>query len=110
MVEFDWRPTVRAMVADLGEGAGAGQVAARFHRPLAAVIVAIAARAGIDDVALTGGCFQNRWLAENAARRLHQAGFGPHWPQKVPPNDGGVALGQVMAAARCSAPGRGGEI
>jgi hydrogenase maturation protein HypF len=98
--EFDWRPTIRAVLEDIEAGSPAGRVAARFHETLSEVIVAVATRIGIDDIALTGGCFQNRWLAETAARRLHQAGFKPHWPQRVPPNDGGIALGQVLAARR----------
>jgi hydrogenase maturation protein HypF len=49
---------------------------------------------------LTGGCFQNRLLTELAIARLAAAGGKVYWHQRVPPNDGGIALGQVMAAAR----------
>jgi hydrogenase maturation protein HypF len=100
VAEFDWRPMVRAIVSDLAAGVGAGAIALRFHETLVEVILAFAHRSGIGDVVLTGGCFQNRWLAENAARRLHEAGFRPRWPQRIPPNDGGIALGQVIAARR----------
>jgi hydrogenase maturation protein HypF len=48
---------------------------------------------------LTGGCFQNRVLAESAIERLKAAGFQPFWHHQVPPNDGGIALGQIIAAA-----------
>ncbi len=64
------------------------------------MIVAIAERVGIQTIALSGGCFQNRYLTERTVRRLAAAGFSPHWHQRVPPNDGGIALGQVLAAAR----------
>jgi hydrogenase maturation protein HypF len=51
-------------------------------------------------VALSGGCFQNRYLTERTVRRLQAEGFHPYWHQRVPPNDGGIALGQVVAAWR----------
>jgi len=50
-------------------------------------------------VALTGGCFQNRILTERTVAALEVAGFRPCWHQRVPPNDGGLALGQIAAAA-----------
>jgi hydrogenase maturation protein HypF len=49
---------------------------------------------------LSGGCFQNRYLTERTVRRLRAEGFQPYWHQHVPPNDGGIALGQVVAARR----------
>jgi hydrogenase maturation protein HypF len=75
-------------------------MAARFHNTLVEAIVALAERIGEPRVALSGGCFQNRYLTERAVRRLTAAGFSPYWHQRVPPNDGGIALGQIMAASR----------
>jgi len=46
-------------------------------------------------VVLSGGCFQNRYLTERTVARLREAGFQPYWHQRVPPNDGGLALGQI---------------
>jgi hydrogenase maturation protein HypF len=66
------------------------------------VIIRIAQRNGQSKVVLTGGCFQNRYLLERSVLRLSQAGFKPYWHQRVPTNDGGIALGQVVAAARVS--------
>ena len=63
-------------------------------------IVAVAKRAGQNRVVLSGGCFQNRYLTERAVQRLQAEGFRPYWHQRVPPNDGGIALGQVVAALR----------
>jgi hydrogenase maturation protein HypF len=51
-------------------------------------------------VVLSGGCFQNRLLTELTLARLQAAGVQVYWHQRVPPNDGGIALGQVVAAAR----------
>ena len=67
------------------------------------MIVAVARQVGESRVALTGGCFQNRYLPERAIQRLIETGFRPYWHQRVPTNDGGIALGQVMAAIRQNA-------
>ena len=56
--------------------------------------------AGEHRVVLSGGCFQNRYLTERAVRRLEASGFRAYWHQRVPPNDGGIALGQVVGARR----------
>jgi hydrogenase maturation protein HypF len=58
--------------------------------------VALAQRCELQRVVLTGGCFQNALLSERAIDRLRQEGFKPYWHQRVPPNDGGIALGQVL--------------
>jgi hydrogenase maturation protein HypF len=97
---IDWQPTVEAMLAAHRGGAAVEELAAAFHDVLAEVIVAVAGRAGIDRVLLTGGCFQNARLTELAAGRLRQAGFEPYWHHRVPPNDGGLAVGQLAFAAR----------
>ncbi|HTL67281.1 MAG TPA: carbamoyltransferase HypF [Lacunisphaera sp.] len=99
ILELDWAPAVESVLQDLGRGVGAGRVVARFHRGLVEAIVAVATRVGLKNVILTGSCFQNAWLLEHAAEALRGAGFMPHWPRQVPPNDGGIALGQIMAAA-----------
>jgi hydrogenase maturation protein HypF len=64
------------------------------------MMVRIAAASEQTKVVLSGGCFQNRYLTERAIRRLREEGFQPYWHQRVPPNDGGIALGQVAAVAR----------
>jgi hydrogenase maturation protein HypF len=74
-------------------------MAAKFHNTLVEMIVAVARRVGEERVALTGGCFQNRYLTERTIQRLREAGFEPAWHRQVPPNDGGIALGQALAAA-----------
>ena len=96
----DWAPMIPEILIDLKKGKSVGIIAAKFHNTLTEVIVAIAREVGESNVVLTGGCFQNRYLVERSIRRLSDTGFKPHWHQRVPPNDGGIALGQVVAAAR----------
>ena len=97
---IDWRPMLRGMLADLDACLGAGKMAGKFHRTLAAIIVAAAQAIGEEVVLLTGGCFQNALLLDCAAEGLERAGFSVYTHAQVPPNDGGLALGQVMAAAQ----------
>src|SRR5581483_10691895 len=96
----DWQPMFLALIAEVQRGEPVGIMAAKFHNTLAEVVVNIARRAGQPAVVLTGGCFQNKYLTERTVCRLQSAGFRPYWHQRVPPNDGGIALGQVMAALR----------
>jgi len=98
----DWQPIISAVLEDLARGVAAGTLAARFHQALADAIVAVARRVGEPRVVLTGGCFQNRELTERSVRALETAGFRPYWHQRVPPNDGGIALGQLVVAVNRS--------
>ena len=91
---------VEAILSDVSRGVSAGHISAKFHNALAEGVVAVAKLAGQNRVVLSGGCFQNRYLTERVVRRLQGAGFRPYWHQRVPPNDGGIALGQVVAALR----------
>lgn len=100
----DWRPMLRAILVDLQQGQGAGVVSARFHNTLTEMIVTVARQIGQQRIVLTGGCFQNRYLTERSAQRLLDSGFRCYWHQRVPPNDGGISLGQVMSAARACRP------
>jgi hydrogenase maturation protein HypF len=97
---IDWAPAVRAILADVKRTRSAAEISAKFHNALVEAIVAVARRAGEACVALSGGCFQNKYLTERAIRRLREEGFRPFWHQRVPPNDGGIALGQIAGAAR----------
>ncbi len=96
---LDWEPLFREVLRDRDAGLPLAVICARFHNTLAEAIVEIAKRTGELRVALTGGVFQNRYLTERAFRRLEAEGFRPFTHQRVPPNDGGIALGQVLVAA-----------
>ena len=97
---LDWGPLLEALLADLRRGVPVGVMAARFHNALVEGIVAAAQAVGAGRVALSGGCFQNRILLERAYRRLTEAGLRVYVHQRIPPNDGGIALGQVAVAAQ----------
>ncbi len=90
---------MEALVHDLRAGVSSGMMAARFHNALVDGIVRVAEAVGQPQVALSGGCFQNRLLLERSARRLRRAGFDLLLHRQVPPNDGGISLGQVAVAA-----------
>ncbi len=93
----------RQAVADYLQGRSRGQVAARFHESLAraAVQVCLTAReqTGLTLVALSGGVWQNALLFSRCLALLTTAGFEVLSHRLVPPNDGGLALGQVAVAA-----------
>lgn len=95
----DWLSLVEAVLVDLTLGVPVPTIAARCHNALVAAIVAVAQAVGEPRVALSGGCFQNRLLTECAAQRLRQAGFEVILHRLVPPNDGGISLGQIAVAA-----------
>jgi hydrogenase maturation protein HypF len=97
---LDWEPAVESLLEDARRGVPIGWIASRFHTALAEGIVEVAQRVGLPRVVLTGGCFQNRVLLKRTIWRLQDAGFRAYWPQRVPPNDGGIALGQIAVAAR----------
>lgn len=103
---LDPAPLFRALIEDLAAGVGRAAIAGRFHDGVAAAIAAAcrAARAGLggagpDTVALTGGVFQNARLLERVVPLLGRAGFRVLRHRRVPPNDGGLALGQAAVAA-----------
>lgn len=100
---WDWTPLMHDLLRDIDQQIPTATIAAKFHHALVEGIVAVARAVGEECVALTGGCFQNKRLTERAVKRLAEEGFRPYWHQRVPPNDGGIALGQVLAAARALA-------
>ena len=96
----DWGPMIEGILSDLRRGLPTWEISAKFHNTLAESVLAVAHAVGERRVVLSGGCFQNRYLLERAVTRLRGGGFSPYWHQRVPTNDGGIALGQVLAAAR----------
>ncbi len=101
-VVLDARALVRAVLADLEAGVSAATISTRFHRGLAdgsaRVAAELARQHGVDRVVLSGGVFQNVLLLERMAGRLSEAGLRVLVPTRVPPNDGGISLGQAACA------------
>lgn len=96
----DWGNTLADIVEDTQAGISRALIAARFHNTLVETIVSVAAKVDVSSVALSGGCFQNKYLLERSVDRLREEGFRPYWHQRVPANDGGISLGQTLAAVR----------
>jgi hydrogenase maturation protein HypF len=104
LMALDWSPMIENLLADVRRGAALSEISAKFHNALAEAIVRVANHVDCPRVALSGGCFQNRYLTERTVRRLREEGFQTYWHQRVPANDGGIALGQIVAARRELAP------
>jgi hydrogenase maturation protein HypF len=98
----DPTPVLSALVNDLKRGEDRGLMASRFHGALIDAACEVAQRlhraTGIHQVVLSGGAFQNRLLLAGLMERLAAAGLDPLIHRAVPPNDGCVSLGQVVAA------------
>jgi hydrogenase maturation protein HypF len=100
---IDAAPVVHAVVEDVARGADAGVVARRFHSAIVAMIADTCARlrerTGVGDVVLSGGVFCNAILSAEAAEALEDRGLRAYRHVAMPPNDGGLALGQLAVAA-----------
>ncbi len=103
VVTADAAPVVREVVADLRAGVEVSMISARFHAGVAGLVVQLCRRArgrsGLDTVVLGGGVFQNAVLMTGVLVGLENARFEVLRPRLLPPNDGGIALGQVLVAA-----------
>jgi hydrogenase maturation protein HypF len=97
---IDWALIIQGVLEDLDRKVPVGKISATFHNTLVETIIAVAKRGGEKQVVLTGGCFQNKYLTERAVHRLREENLQPYWHRQIPPHDGGIALGQVIAAAQ----------
>jgi len=106
----DVRPMIRRIVADVAAGRDGDDVARAFHETVAAALtdaaVRVAEAVGFRRVVLSGGCFANRLLLTALASRLEAAGLEAFSHRQAPPGDGGLALGQAVAAAAMTARNR----
>jgi len=98
---IDWRPIIRTIAMERCSGIEPEVIARRFHNTIVEIVLTIAETlretTGIRVVALSGGVFQNTILTEDIYHGLKKRGLIPLIHQCVPPNDGGIALGQVIA-------------
>nr|WP_189699399.1 carbamoyltransferase HypF [Streptomyces chromofuscus] len=99
-------PLLAAVADDVRAGVPAAVIAVRFHLAVARMVRAVCAAAreaaGLDTVALSGGVFANTLLSSACARGLRADGFAVLRHRDVPPNDGGLSLGQLVVAARAA--------
>ena len=113
LLVYDPRPTLRALLEGRAAGLSMTSLAARFQETVAAVTRQLCgdvrAETGLSTVVLSGGVFQNQWLATALVRRLAADGFEVHTNRLVPANDGGISYGQAaVAAARLASAPRAG--
>jgi hydrogenase maturation protein HypF len=105
--ELDFRPAIEAIARDRAAGVPRGRMSAKFHNGLATATVEICrcvgGESGLRRVCLSGGTFQNVRLLGSTVAGLRAAGFEVFLHAQVPPNDGGIALGQAAIAAAVSA-------
>ena len=98
--EIDWREMILAIVSDVERGISPSDIGMKFHNTVAEMVVKLAEilreDTGIDIVALSGGVFQNKLLTEKCLEKLPERGFRVLVHQVVPPNDGGLSLGQAV--------------
>ncbi|MDW8396498.1 MAG: carbamoyltransferase HypF [Anaerolineae bacterium] len=102
-IQIEVAPMLSAILSDVRGGVPLPLVAARFHttlaQALAVVCMRLRATRGLNVVALSGGVFQNLVLTEQVVASLEAEGFEVLVHRQVPPNDGGLALGQAASAA-----------
>ncbi len=103
-MEISMAPAIRAMVEEVMGGVEVGLISTKFHNTIGEIIVngvsKISRDSGIRTVALSGGTFQNSYLSSLVESELQDANFRVLFPRQLPSNDGGIALGQLVIAAK----------
>jgi hydrogenase maturation protein HypF len=106
-VRIDWRPMIREIVHDVGGGARAAMVSARFHETIAAMfaiaVTQAVRRTGLTRVVLSGGCFLNKLLRARLAGCLEESGLTVGCHRRLSPGDAGLSLGQAVIASAIAA-------
>ena len=97
---LDWEPMLRMIIKECRSGVKNADISRKFHNTLVEMLINTADRAGVSKVILSGGSFQNRYLLERCIGKLRENGYTPYWPQRIPSNDSGLALGQILGACR----------
>ncbi|MDP8211961.1 MAG: carbamoyltransferase HypF [Candidatus Zapsychrus exili] len=105
VIDFD--QMIKGIIEDVDAKVGVDIISIKFHNTLINSAVEVAKSVpdwGLSQktkkVVLSGGCFQNKYLTENLIDKLQSEGFQVYWHQSVPPNDGGISLGQAIVAAQ----------
>jgi len=102
--EISFKPTFEAILDDLQCTVPVSEISAKFHNTFINVIFAVASQIrkhkGINKVVLSGGTFQNKYVLSRLEKRLILEGFEVYSHSKIPSNDAGVSLGQLVIAAK----------
>ena len=94
---IEWYSLVKEIIDDIRNKVSPSKISAKFHNTLVNIILTVAEKVARKKIILSGGCFQNALLTERTIDLLQSKGFKVYWHQRVPPNDGGIALGQIAA-------------
>lgn len=95
---IDWKIMIDCILSEISNKTGPSVISSKFHNTLAHIILKIAQLLGENKIVLSGGCFQNVCLLQKSVELLEQEGYKVYWHQRVPPNDGGISLGQIAIA------------
>ncbi len=103
-INIYFKTTFEEIVKDILSGVPPSEISSKFHNTVINSIFAVAAdlrkKQGINKIVLSGGTFQNRILLEQSEQLLKEAGFDVYTHSKIPSNDGGIALGQLIITAK----------
>lgn len=97
VIIVDWQAIIESILSDLRSNVPNSIIAARFHNTLSKIILTISQKLRFKKVILSGGCFQNTFLTERTIKILEENNYQAYWHQRVPPNDGGISVGQIAA-------------
>jgi len=97
IIIINWQPMIIQILNDIAMKISIGEIITKFHNTLADTILSIAKLFNIKKVVLSGGCFQNLYLTEKTSELLGKNNFNVYTHQRIPPNDGGISLGQIAA-------------
>lgn len=92
---IDFEPMIYEILNEMMDPFLKKFISCKFHRTISEMIIQGAKRFNCSQIVLTGGCFQNKYLLEYTVKRINEEGLIPYWHQRIPCNDGGIALGQV---------------
>jgi hydrogenase maturation protein HypF len=95
---INWKPMLDRIIEDLNKTVSVPIISAKFHNTLAEIILGVAQKFGENKIVLSGGCFQNVLLLEKTINHLESKGFHVYHHQRIPTNDGGISLGQMVVA------------
>jgi hydrogenase maturation protein HypF len=95
--QIDWQPVIQSILEDLINSEDQSKIARKFHHSLVKLIQQMSQMLHLKTIVLGGGCFQNAYLLTKTIQTLNSENIKVAWPQQIPVNDGGIALGQILA-------------